>query len=126
MTLLLEPSRLLLKIFVLDAVQVSSTVVFEKLYLIFICVPVQLLCPLRTSSLIEDLCFVPITGDLDLAENGDGRWRIEIQAIQCPVGNGKIEYKFQGSNPWYLKLQIRNARYASAVCIKELLNLVSV
>ena len=85
-----------------------------------------MLCPLRTSSLIENLCFVPITGDLDLAENGDGRWRIEIQAIQCPVGNGKIEYKFQGSNPWYLKLQIRNARYASAVCIKGLLNLVSV
>ena len=119
MTLLLEPSRLLLKIFVLDAVQVSSTVVFEKLYLIVKCVPVlhvvKLLCPLRTSYL-----FVPITGALDLAENGDGRWRIEIQAIQCPVGNGKIEYKFQGSNPWYLKLQIRNARYASAVCIKGL------
>ena len=73
----------------------------------------------------QALCFVPITGALDLAENGDGRWRIEIQAIQCPVGNGKIEYKFQGSNPWYLKLQIRNARYARAVCIKELLNLVS-
>lgn len=52
-----------------------------------------------------------VKGALDLAENGDGRWKIEIQAIQCPVGNGKIEYKFQGSNPWYLKLQIRNARY---------------
>lgn len=54
-----------------------------------------------------------LKGALDLAENGDGRWKIEIQAIQCPVGNGKIEYKFQGSNNWYLKLQIRNARYGN-------------
>ena len=46
-----------------------------------------------------------------MAENGDGRWDVQIQALQCPVGNLKLEYKFQGSNPWYLKIQVRNARY---------------
>jgi expansin (peptidoglycan-binding protein) len=46
-----------------------------------------------------------------LAENGDGRWAVDIQAVQCPVGNTKLEYKFQGSNPWYLKIQVRNSRY---------------
>ncbi|XP_061174761.1 uncharacterized protein LOC133183887 [Saccostrea echinata] len=59
---------------------------------------------------VKDLCPECHAGSLDLAENGDGRWKIQIQAIQCPVGNTKIEYKFQGSNHYYLKLQIRNAR----------------
>lgn len=62
------------------------------------------------TAFVKDLCPECHAGALDLAENGDGRWKIEIQAIQCPVGNGKIEYKFQGSNSYYLKLQIRNAR----------------
>ncbi|KAJ8304118.1 hypothetical protein KUTeg_017701, partial [Tegillarca granosa] len=59
---------------------------------------------------VKDLCPECLAGSLDFALNGDGRWDIQIQAIQCPVGNTKIEYKFQGSNPWYIKLQIRNAR----------------
>ena len=48
---------------------------------------------------------------MDLAENGDGRWKVSIQAIQCPVGNSKIEYRLEGSNDWYIKLQVRNERY---------------
>ncbi|KAK3097894.1 hypothetical protein FSP39_014245 [Pinctada imbricata] len=59
---------------------------------------------------VKDLCPECHAGSVDLAENGDGRWKVDIQAIQCPVGNSKIEYKFQGSNPYYVKLQIRNAR----------------
>ncbi|KAK3599344.1 hypothetical protein CHS0354_009839 [Potamilus streckersoni] len=59
---------------------------------------------------VKDVCPECHAGSLDFAENGDGRWAIEIQAVQCPVGNTKIEYKFQGSNPWYLKLQTRNSR----------------
>ncbi|CAC5426364.1 exlX [Mytilus coruscus] len=59
---------------------------------------------------VKDLCPECLAGSVDLAENGDGRWEVEIQAVQCPVGNTKLEYKFQGSNPWYLKLQVRNAR----------------
>lgn len=59
---------------------------------------------------VKDLCPECLAGSIDLAEDGDGRWKVEIQAVQCPVGSTKLEYKFQGSNPWYLKLQIRNAR----------------
>ncbi|XP_067664679.1 expansin-YoaJ-like [Haliotis asinina] len=59
---------------------------------------------------VNDICPECKEGDIDLAEEGDGSWEVEIQAVQCPVGNTKIEYKFQGSNPWYIKLQVRNAR----------------
>ncbi|XP_060066506.1 uncharacterized protein LOC132546807 [Ylistrum balloti] len=59
---------------------------------------------------VKDLCPECHAGSVDFAKNGDGRWGISIRAIQCPVGNTKIEYKFQGSNDYYLKLQIRNAR----------------
>ena len=47
---------------------------------------------------------------MDFAENKDGRWDISIQAVQCPVGDNKLQYAFQGSNPWYLKLQVSNYR----------------
>ncbi|XP_059142652.1 expansin-YoaJ-like [Physella acuta] len=59
---------------------------------------------------VKDLCPECKEGDVDLALNGDGRWDVTIQAVQCPVGASTIQYTFQGSNPWYLKLQIRNAR----------------
>jgi len=58
----------------------------------------------------KDLCPECQPGDVDLSLNGDGRWDIQIQAVQCPVGNTKIQYSFQGSNYWYVKLQVRNAR----------------
>jgi expansin (peptidoglycan-binding protein) len=44
-----------------------------------------------------------------VATPGDGRWQVTWQAVDCPV-NGNINYLLQGSNPWYLKLGIRNAR----------------
>nr|KAG5696333.1 hypothetical protein BaRGS_027943 [Batillaria attramentaria] len=53
---------------------------------------------------------IGVFGSVDLGVSGDGRWHVGIQAVQCPVGNGKVEYKFQGSNPYYIKLQVRNAR----------------
>ncbi|KAH3829126.1 expansin-YoaJ-like [Dreissena polymorpha] len=52
-------------------------------------------------------------GSVDLAENGDGRWKVDIRAIQCPVGDSKIEYRLEGSNDWYIKLQVRNERMPS-------------
>ncbi|XP_046350524.2 uncharacterized protein LOC124131349 isoform X1 [Haliotis rufescens] len=58
----------------------------------------------------NNLCPECHAGSLDFAVSGDGRWNIEIQAVQCPVGNTNIEYKFQGTNPYYIKLQVRNAR----------------
>ena len=54
-----------------------------------------------------------LTGSVDFAENKDGRWDISIQAVQCPVGDNKLQYAFQGSNPWYLKLQVSNYRSES-------------
>jgi len=59
---------------------------------------------------VTDLCPECHAGSVDLAETGDGRWGVNIQAVQCPVGNTKIQYKLQGSNPWYIKLQVRNER----------------
>ncbi len=57
------------------------------------------------------------TGALDQASPGDGRWTILWTPVQCPVGVGRAAspffYSFQGSNPWYLKLQIANTRRAS-------------
>ncbi|XP_012944286.1 expansin-YoaJ, partial [Aplysia californica] len=58
----------------------------------------------------KDLCPECAAGDIDFAWNGDGRWDIRIQAVQCPVGDTTIQYAFQGSNQWYIKLQVRNAR----------------
>ncbi|KAI8473724.1 MAG: hypothetical protein J3K34DRAFT_466209 [Monoraphidium minutum] len=49
-------------------------------------------------------------GDIDLQSGGDGRWRVEWEAAQCPVGDSKFRYGFQGGNPWYKKIQIANAR----------------
>ncbi|XP_076444184.1 uncharacterized protein LOC143282430 [Babylonia areolata] len=59
---------------------------------------------------VDNLCPECQPGDVDLGVNGDGRWDVSIQAVQCPVGSGKLQFKFQGSNPYYLKLQVRNAR----------------
>ena len=58
----------------------------------------------------KDLCPECHPGDIDFALKGDGRWDITIQAVQCPVGDTIIQYSFQGSNSWYIKLQVRNAR----------------
>jgi len=55
---------------------------------------------------VHDACFGCSTGDIDLGIDGDGRWKITWKAVPCPVGNSPFYYKFQGSNPWYLKLQI--------------------
>ncbi|KAL4227579.1 hypothetical protein ACF0H5_013022 [Mactra antiquata] len=58
---------------------------------------------------VKDLCPECHAGDVDLAENGDGRWDISIQAIQCPV-TSPIEYTLEGSNNYYIKLKVRNDR----------------
>ena len=52
------------------------------------------------------------TEGLDFATSGDGRWKVNFKAIDCPTvsgQDGKIQFKFQGSNPWYFKIQVRNA-----------------
>lgn len=49
-------------------------------------------------------------GDLDLQWGGDGRWKIEWEPVQCPVGSSSFKFGFQGGNPWYKKMQVANAR----------------
>jgi len=46
------------------------------------------------------------TGSLDLAITAGGSWGITWKAVVCPVGSEKLKYKFQGSNPYYLKVQV--------------------
>ncbi|XP_062586784.1 uncharacterized protein LOC134248393 [Saccostrea cucullata] len=59
---------------------------------------------------VKDFCPNCMPGVPALPENVDGLLGLEMQAIQCPVGNSTLEYKFQGSSPYYIKLQVRNAR----------------
>jgi len=54
----------------------------------------------------HDLCGGCATGSLDLAVAGDGSWGITWKAVVCPVGSEKLKYKFEGSNPYYLKVQV--------------------
>lgn len=61
-------------------------------------------------AIVGDLCPECKTGDLDLATTGDGRWTISWTPVQCNVGNNSFIYSFQGSNPYYLKLQVANTR----------------
>jgi hypothetical protein len=58
---------------------------------------------------IQDKCPGCGSKDLDLAKNGDGRWNINWKAVACPVtSSDKLWYKFEGSNNWYVKLQVVN------------------
>jgi len=60
-------------------------------------------------AVVDDLCPECKTGSLDLARNGDGRWGVNWVAVDCPVRGG-LTYFFQGSNPYYLKMQVGNHR----------------
>ncbi len=67
--------------------------------------------PANFTALVVDRCPGCQPGDVDLADNkGDGRWDISWRAADCPVGNTKLAYLFQGSNPFFLKLGVRNHR----------------
>lgn len=62
---------------------------------------------------MTDECPECAEGDLDLATSGDGRWGVEWQAVQCNTGDTPVQYSFQGSNNYYLKLQVANTRCES-------------
>jgi len=59
---------------------------------------------------VTDLCPECSSGDLDVARSGDGRWDIEWVAVNCPGSYGNIQYMGQGSNNFFLKIQVRNHR----------------
>ncbi|KAL9952159.1 hypothetical protein ACROYT_G039372 [Oculina patagonica] len=72
----------------------------------------------KTKAVVVDQCAAGCgqTG-LDLYKQGDGRWKISYKAIDCPTipgSDGKIQLRFQGSNPWYIKLQARNTKVPTA------------
>jgi expansin (peptidoglycan-binding protein) len=48
--------------------------------------------------------------DIDIATGLDGRWGITWTAVECPVGSTNLQFVHQGSNEYYLKLQVRNGR----------------
>lgn len=62
--------------------------------------------------LVSNLCPECLAGSLDQEKAGDGRWSIEWYPVQCAVGSTPLVYSFQGSNDYYIKLQISNHRQA--------------
>lgn len=56
-----------------------------------------------------------------MAQNGDGRWQINWYPVQCNVTNTPFYYSFQGSNTWYLKMQVANTRCASQAALSKLM-----
>ncbi|KAK3715060.1 hypothetical protein QZH41_012124, partial [Actinostola sp. cb2023] len=60
---------------------------------------------------------INVGGSMDLYIAGDGKWNIDLIAVECPTVSGQagnIQFKFQGSNPWYIKLQVRNSKIPTA------------
>ncbi|CAD7697449.1 unnamed protein product [Ostreobium quekettii] len=57
---------------------------------------------------VADECPECHYGDLDLAADGDGRWEIQWEAVPCP--DGPITFYFEGSNPFFLKVQPRGMK----------------
>ncbi|KAL3142617.1 hypothetical protein ABBQ38_002930 [Trebouxia sp. C0009 RCD-2024] len=78
--------------------------------------------PISTSiqyAIATDECPECLTGALDLAQDGDGRWGISWYPVQCDVGSTTFQYSFAGSNAEYVKMAITNTRVpASAVNIQ--------
>ena len=69
-----------------------------------------------------------ISGGMDLFKLGDGRWDISFVAIDCPTvpgEEGNIQLRFQGSNPWYIKLQVRNAKLVSSTGKNHIMSFTS-
>jgi len=67
---------------------------------------------------VVDRCPECLSGDLDLSETAfdliadraDGRVDISWDRVACPV-SGPVAFEFEGSNPFYLKVQVQNHRY---------------
>ncbi|CAM9633405.1 unnamed protein product [Discosporangium mesarthrocarpum] len=55
---------------------------------------------------VSDRCPECKKGDLDFGMSGDGRWNIKWKFVDCERG-GSPTFRFEGSNPWYWKIQPR-------------------
>lgn len=70
---------------------------------------------------VIDACFGCASADLDLSATAfsaianplDGIVAVSWRRVACPVA-GSIAFRFQGSNPYYIKLQASNHRYGVA------------
>ena len=74
-------------------------------------------------AIATDECPECLSGSLDLAQDGDGRWSIDWYPVQCNVGDSAFQYSFQGSLATYVKMAITNTRYT---CFHILIVLVTV
>eukprot|EP00752_Nemacystus_decipiens_P013640 g12093.t1 len=64
--------------------------------------------PSTYKGFITDRCPECSTGDLDFSVSGDGRWDIEWEFVPCP--GESISFVFEGSNPYYWKIQPRGTK----------------
>jgi expansin (peptidoglycan-binding protein) len=58
------------------------------------------------TAFVQDNCPSCASGGIDIAKSGSGAWAIEWIAVPCPVGSYKLHYQFQGSNSYYIKVQV--------------------
>lgn len=58
------------------------------------------------TAFVADKCPECKHGDIDLSKSGDGRWKVRWELIKCP-NSGDISFYFEGSNPFYYKVQPR-------------------
>ena len=62
-------------------------------------------------AIATDECPECLSGALDIAQDGDGRWTIDWYPVQCDVADSYFEYSFQGSNAEYVKMAVTNTRF---------------
>lgn len=69
------------------------------------------------TAIVTDLCPECPRGNLDFTQPSlialegtfDGRHPVSWRLLSPPL-SGPVRYRFQGSNPWYIKVQLRNHR----------------
>jgi hypothetical protein len=60
---------------------------------------------------VADECPECLSGSLDFQNNVyNGRFKIEWTPVQCNVGSSSFQYSFQGSNAYFIKMQVANTR----------------
>jgi len=68
--------------------------------------------PTPFTAIIGDLCENCQQGDLDFAiADKDGRHDLIWEPVPCPVNNEPIQFRLTASHEWYVKVQVRHARY---------------
>lgn len=62
----------------------------------------------KFKAFVMDRCPECKFGDLDLSVSGDGRWDIKWKFVKCP--GEPVSLLYEGSNPYYWKLQPRGSK----------------